>query len=101
MDTNAMNNRPPHDTDAHRRTRSGGFGFTLVELLVVIGIIVLLIGILLPALGRASAKARQTTTRTTMNEFAKACESFHQEDPAKRAKWPVKFGLKSAHTVVM
>ena len=29
------------------------------------------------------------------------CESFHQEDPVKRAKWPVKFDLKSAHTVVM
>ncbi|MAJ47812.1 MAG: hypothetical protein CBC35_11190 [Planctomycetes bacterium TMED75] len=46
---------------------------------MVIGIIVILIGLLLPALGRASSKARRTQTQTTLNEFMKSCEAFYQE----------------------
>ena len=64
----------------HRRTgASKRSGFSLTELLVVIGIIVLLIGLLLVALGQVRKRALRSRTESVMTQFANACTTFQGE----------------------
>jgi type II secretory pathway pseudopilin PulG len=63
-----------------RRTRRA---FSLTELLVVIGIIVLLVGLLLVALSKVKEKSERTRTESIMQGFANACAAFQADNEGK------------------
>lgn len=75
----AMTERPAVRTPSHASESRARGGFTLTEMLVVIGIIALLLGILLPALSAVQERARKTQTENLLQEFGKACETFQQQ----------------------
>ncbi len=85
----------------HSRTAAGARrrvqrprAFTLVELLIVIGIIGLLVGVLYPALSQAMVMARRTTCATNLHDAGAAMQLYLHEF---NQVMPVAAQLPSAH----
>ena len=73
-----MNSNAPSSPSPARRR-----GFTLVELLVVIGIIAILISILLPALTAARERAKRVQCAADLHTFAQAINMYANQNKGK------------------
>lgn len=72
-------NRLARASGSRRSHRSARSGFSITEMLVVVGIIVLLASLLMVAMGRVRNTAKASQTLSTIQNFAAACDAFYAE----------------------
>jgi prepilin-type N-terminal cleavage/methylation domain-containing protein/prepilin-type processing-associated H-X9-DG protein len=63
-----------------RRHLPGSGGFTLIELLVVVAIIAVLVGLLMPAVGRAREAGKQLTCTSNLRQWASATLMYANQE---------------------
>jgi prepilin-type N-terminal cleavage/methylation domain-containing protein/prepilin-type processing-associated H-X9-DG protein len=77
-----------------RRIRSAEEGFTLLELLVVIGVIAILAALLLPALSKAKAYAHSATCKNHLRQMGLALQMYVD---GNQGKYPYRRGLPDSN----
>jgi prepilin-type N-terminal cleavage/methylation domain-containing protein/prepilin-type processing-associated H-X9-DG protein len=88
-------------TEQTNMAKNSGHGFTLVELLVVIGIITLLLGILMPVVNRIKGAAKSVACRANLHSVAEALRMYlgdNHDFMPPAANWPYDL-FDSAQTV--
>jgi prepilin-type N-terminal cleavage/methylation domain-containing protein len=61
--------------------------FTIIELLVVVSIIALLVGILLPAIGKARDQAQLSRSQSNIKQIGTACTTYAAEFGDRQPTW--------------
>ena len=75
-------------------------GFTLVELLVVIGIIAVLVAMLMPVFRTATGSARRVVCQNNLRQIVVAVRAYAQDNDSVIPIWHLQFRDPSYHTSV-